>query len=43
MLDCYRIQPPLIDNIRTLNKKLDRHVGILGDLQGPKLRIGKPV
>lgn len=30
-----------INNIRTLNKKLNRHVGILGDLQGPKLRIGK--
>ncbi len=31
----------VVDNIRTLNKKLNRHVGILGDLQGPKLRIGK--
>lgn len=31
----------IVDNIRTLNKKLNRHVGILGDLQGPKLRIGK--
>lgn len=30
----------IVDNIRTLNKKLSRHVGILGDLQGPKLRIG---
>lgn len=30
-----------ISNIRTLNAKLNRHVGILGDLQGPKLRIGK--
>ena len=30
-----------VDNIRALNKKLNRHVGILGDLQGPKLRIGK--
>ncbi len=29
-----------ISNIRELNKKLNRHVGILGDLQGPKLRIG---
>lgn len=29
-----------ISNIRELNKKLGRHVGILGDLQGPKLRIG---
>ena len=29
-----------VDNIRTLNKKMGRFVGILGDLQGPKLRIG---
>lgn len=29
-----------VDNIRSLNKKLNQHVGILGDLQGPKLRIG---
>jgi pyruvate kinase len=29
-----------VDNIRVLNKKLNSHVGILGDLQGPKLRIG---
>lgn len=29
-----------INTIRELNKKLNRHVGILGDLQGPKLRIG---
>jgi pyruvate kinase len=29
-----------VANIRELNKKLNRHVGILGDLQGPKLRIG---
>ncbi len=29
-----------VKNIRTLNKKLNRHVGILADLQGPKLRIG---
>ncbi len=30
-----------VDNIRAVNKKLNRHVGILGDLQGPKLRIGE--
>src|SRR5687767_8943927 len=30
----------IVDNIRILNKKLNRHVGILADLQGPKLRIG---
>ena len=29
-----------ISNIRELNQKLGLHVGILGDLQGPKLRIG---
>ncbi len=29
-----------VDNIRQLNVKLGRHIGILGDLQGPKLRIG---
>jgi pyruvate kinase len=33
----------VVDNIRTLNKKLNRNVGILGDLQGPKLRIGKVI
>ena len=31
----------VVDNVRILNKKLNRNVGILGDLQGPKLRIGK--
>ncbi len=36
----YEAVKKTIDNIRTLNKKLNRHVGILGDLQGPKLRIG---
>jgi len=29
-----------VNNIRTLNKQMNRHVGILADLQGPKLRIG---
>jgi pyruvate kinase len=29
-----------VKNIHALNKKLNRHVGILADLQGPKLRIG---
>jgi pyruvate kinase len=29
-----------VKNIRDLNKKLNKHVGILADLQGPKLRIG---
>ena len=30
----------IVNNIKTLNKKLNTHVGILADLQGPKLRIG---
>jgi len=30
-----------IDNIRKISKKLDMHVGILADLQGPKIRIGE--
>jgi pyruvate kinase len=29
-----------VNNIHKLNKKMSRHVGILADLQGPKLRIG---
>lgn len=36
----YETVKSTINNIRTLNKKLNLHVGILGDLQGPKLRIG---
>ena len=31
----------VINNIRQVNKELGTHVAILGDLQGPKLRIGK--
>src|SRR6202008_3571465 len=31
----------IVENIRAANKKLNRHVGILADLQGPKLRIGE--
>jgi pyruvate kinase len=30
-----------VDHVRAINKKINRHVGILGDLQGPKLRIGE--
>ncbi len=30
-----------VEHIRTINKKHNTHVGILGDLQGPKLRIGE--
>jgi pyruvate kinase len=29
-----------INNIQTLNKKLKTNIGILADLQGPKLRVG---
>lgn len=36
----YEAVKSTINNIRELNIKLNRHVGILGDLQGPKLRIG---
>lgn len=36
----YEAVKSTILNIRELNKKLNRHVGILADLQGPKLRIG---
>ncbi len=31
----------VINNIRQVNEELGTHVAILGDLQGPKLRIGK--
>jgi pyruvate kinase len=31
----------IIDNIRGINKELGLTVGILGDLQGPKLRVGE--
>lgn len=36
----YEVVKSTVENIRTLNTKLKRHVGILADLQGPKLRIG---
>jgi pyruvate kinase len=36
----YEAVKQTVANIRELNKKLKSHVGILGDLQGPKLRIG---
>ncbi len=31
----------VIDNIIAINEELDTHIGILADLQGPKLRIGQ--
>lgn len=30
-----------IDNIRKIATKLDKHVAIMGDLQGPKIRVSK--
>lgn len=36
----YEAVKQTVNNIRELNSKLNRHVGILADLQGPKLRIG---
>lgn len=36
----YAVVEKTVANINTLNKKMKRHVGILADLQGPKLRIG---
>ena len=31
----------VIENIQEVNKELKTHVGILADLQGPKIRVGK--
>ncbi|MFC2149330.1 pyruvate kinase [Candidatus Auribacterota bacterium] len=31
----------IIDNIRSVSKKLGRHIGILQDLGGPKIRVGE--
>jgi pyruvate kinase len=31
----------VVQSIRSINKKLNTHIGILADLQGPKLRIGE--
>ena len=31
----------IVDDIRNLNSELNVHVSILGDLQGPKIRIGQ--
>ncbi len=36
----YSVIEKTVKNIGILNKKHNRHVGILADLQGPKLRIG---
>lgn len=31
----------IIDRIKKINKKLDTHIAILADLQGPKIRLGE--
>ena len=37
----YEVAKANVENIRAINKKLNTNVGILADLQGPKLRIGE--
>jgi len=37
----HKMHGETIDKIIEINKKHDLHIGILADLQGPKLRIGK--
>lgn len=37
----YAVVEQLVKDIREINRKLGTHVSILGDLQGPKLRIGE--
>jgi pyruvate kinase len=37
----YAVVEQVVKNIRDINRKLGTHVSILGDLQGPKLRIGE--
>jgi pyruvate kinase len=39
----HKMHLEIIDTIRKLNKKLDTHVALLYDLQGPKLRIGNVI
>jgi pyruvate kinase len=39
----YEQHSKMIDKIRRISKRLNRHVGILQDLQGPKIRIGKVI
>ncbi len=36
----YEMMSQIINNVRDLNKKLQTHIAILFDLQGPKIRIG---
>lgn len=36
----HEVHAGVIHNIMTVNEQLDTHIGILADLQGPKIRIG---
>ena len=36
----YKEIKPCVDHVRTLSEELNIHVSILGDLQGPKIRLG---
>ena len=35
------VHAKIVQNVRTINKELSLNIAILGDLQGPKLRIGE--
>ncbi len=37
----HELMRQLVERIRSVEEKLGRPIGILGDLQGPKLRVGK--
>ena len=37
----YEQHQQVIDNILEINEKYNVHIGMLADLQGPKLRVGK--
>ncbi|MEP7168141.1 MAG: pyruvate kinase [Bacteroidota bacterium] len=39
----HKMHLEIINNVRKLNRKLDIHVALLYDLQGPKLRIGNVI
>jgi pyruvate kinase len=36
----YSMLQELIQNIRTIEAEENKHISILGDLQGPKIRVG---
>lgn len=37
----YEQHQQVIDTVRAINKEYETHIGLLADLQGPKIRIGK--